>query len=257
MLLGVVESVTEFLPVSSTGHLILLSEVLGFVSPENVFQIAIQSGAVLSVCVLYFARLWRALRGVPSDPQARRFALSIVIAFIPAAIFGASLHGLIKGVLFSPVVVGYSMLVGGIAILMVEGWRPAPTVDNAERLPLRTALGVGLFQCLALIPGVSRSGATIMGALLMRVDRKAAAEFSFFLAIPTVVGAAVYDVYKNADSIGADDVALMGVGLVSAFVVGLFVIKGLIEWLKRYSYRPFGWYRIALGLIVIWATSGS
>ena len=251
VLLGVLESLTEFLPISSTGHLILLSDILGFVSPGNLFQVVIQSGAVLALCLVYFIRLGRAVLALPYDPLARRFAATIVVAFVPAATLGALFHGFIKTVLFSPTVVGWSLLIGGVVILLVERWRPEPRHFEADRLPVSTALGIGLAQTLSLIPGVSRSGSTIMSGLLLGVDRRAAAEFSFFLSIPVMFGATAFDLYKNRDVFTADQAALIGVGFVTAFVAGLAVVKGLLAFVRLYSYRIFGWYRIVLGLIVL------
>ena len=251
ILLGVVEALSEFLPISSTGHLLLVSDILGFRSPGDVFQVVIQMGAVLSVCVLFFARLARAVVALPTDPGARRFAASVLIAFLPAAVLGATLHDYIKGVLFSPVVVGFSLVIGGVVILAVERWHPPARLHDAEALPLLSALAIGCAQVLAMIPGVSRSGATIMGALLLGVDRKAAAEFSFFLAIPTMLGAAVYDLYKNRAIMDVDSLWLIAIGFTAAFLAGLAVVDGLLRFVQRHTYRVFGWYRIVFGLIVL------
>jgi len=250
-LLGVVEALSEFLPISSTGHLLLVSDILGFHSPGDVFEVVIQLGAILSVCVLFFARLSRAVLALPSDPAARRFAASVLIAFMPAAVLGAALHGFIKGVLFSPVVVGFSLVIGGVAILLIERIRPQARLHSAENLPLLTSLAIGFCQVLAMIPGVSRSGATIMGALLLGVDRKAATEFSFFLAIPTMLGAAAFDLYKNRAIVDVDSLWLIAIGFTAAFLAGLVVVEALLRFVQRYTFRVFGWYRIVFGLIVL------
>ena len=217
-LLGAIEGITEFLPVSSTGHLILLVDLLGFGGPPGrVFEIAIQLGAIVAVCWAYRARLLAAAAGLPRDPAARRFAAAVALAFLPAAAVGALAHGIIKGILFSPWVVSVALIAGGVAILMVERARPQPRVQEAEAIELRTALGIGAFQVLAMVPGVSRSGATIIGALLLRVDRPAAAEFSFFLGIPTVLGATAFDLYRNRAALDTEGVALIAVGFAAAF----------------------------------------
>jgi undecaprenyl-diphosphatase len=251
ILLGVVEALSEFLPISSTGHLLLVSDILGFRSPGDVFEVVIQLGAILSVCVLFFARLARAVVALPTDPAARRFAASIIIAFMPAAVLGAVLHDYIKGVLFSPVVVGLSLVIGGVVILAIERWHPPARLHESEALPLGTALAIGFAQVLAMIPGVSRSGATIMGALLLGVDRKAAAEFSFFLAIPTMLGAATYDLYKNRAIMDLDSLWLIAIGFVAAFLAGLVVVDWLLRYVQRHTFKVFGWYRIVFGLVVL------
>ena len=252
LLLGVLEGLTEFIPVSSTGHLILMSAVLGFEGPPGrVFEIAIQLGAILAVVLLYFSKLWAVLLGLPRDPAARHFAITVLLAFLPAAAIGVVAHGFIKSVLFSPWVVAVSLIVGGIAILLIERARPQPIIHAIEQLPLGRALAIGFVQCLAMIPGVSRSGATIMGALLMEVDRRTAAEFSFFLAIPTMFGATVYDLYKNRDSLTLDGGIVIAVGFATAFVTALFVVRAVIGFVARHGFAPFAWYRIALGTVAL------
>lgn len=251
-LLGVLEGLTEFIPVSSTGHLILMAAVLGFEGPPGrVFEIAIQLGAILAVVVLYFHRLFGVLLALPRDPAARHFVLAILLAFLPAALVGVVAHGFIKSVLFSPWVVAVSLVVGGIAILLIERARPVATITAVERLPLGRALAIGAVQCLAMIPGVSRSGATIMGALLLGLDRRTAAEFSFFLAIPTMLGATVYDLYKNRASLDLDGGMLIGVGFVVAFLAALLVVRAVIGFVTRHGFAPFAWYRIALGSVAL------
>jgi undecaprenyl-diphosphatase len=252
IILGILEGLTEFIPVSSTGHLILMQAALGFEGPPGrVFEIAIQLGAILAVVVLYFRKLWGVLIGLPSDPAARHFTAAILLAFLPAAMIGALAHGFIKSVLFSPWVVAVSLIVGGIAILLIERARPTATIHAVERLPLGRALAIGGIQCLAMIPGVSRSGATIMGALLLGVDRRTAAEFSFFLAIPTMVGATVYDLYKNRGTLTFDDATIIAVGLLVAFVAALLVVRAVVGFVARHGFAPFAWYRIGLGLVAL------
>ncbi len=248
VLLGLVEGLTEFLPVSSTGHLILLIDFLGFEGPPGkVFEVTIQLGAILAICVVYFARLWGVAVGLKDDPRARRFAAAVLLAFLPAMLLGAGLHGFIKSTLFNPTVVSVMLIVGGVAILLIERFLPAPRYHAIEGFPAPLALKIGLFQCLALVPGVSRSGATILGSLLMGVDRRTAAEFTFFLAIPTMAGATVYDLYKNWGVMSFDAGALIAIGFVTAFIAAALVVKTLVDFVGRYGFAPFGWYRIALG----------
>lgn len=248
VILGAVEAATEFLPVSSTGHLILASEVLGFQGPaEDVFMVAIQLGAIAAVCLLYFMRIWNVAVRLPSDPEARIFALSVITAFMPAAVLGALFHDAIKAVLFSPTVVCVALVVGGVAMLLAEWLAPEPEVLEAEGMDLGRALKIGFFQCLALIPGVSRSGATIIGGLLCGVGRRAATEFSFFLAIPTMLGATVLDVGKNVDMLNTQDTTLIAVGLGVAFIVALPVVRWLVKFVSTHKFWPFAVYRIVLG----------
>src|SRR5438067_7359943 len=219
IILGIVEGLTEFLPISSTGHLILADRLLGLEGPESkLFDIVIQLGAILAVCWVYRERLLRAATGILSEPPAQRFVANIAIAFLPAAIAGVLLHRIIKEVLFSPWVVAVAFIIGGFLILLIEKVRPRPHIRDVEAMSLATALGIGCCQVLAMIPGVSRAGATIMGALMLRVDRPAATEFSFFLAIPTMLGATVYDLYKNRAILSFDGAVLIAIGFVVAFI---------------------------------------
>ncbi len=251
IVLGIVEGLTEFLPVSSTGHLILAGWFLGFEGPKaEVFHVAIQVGAILAVCGLYFARLWKAVTGLAGEPAARRFALSVILAFLPAAILGVLLHPLIK-MLFSPTAVAISLIVGGIAILFIECSKPRVRHPEAQALPPMTSLGIGLFQCLSLVPGVSRAGATIMGAVLLGVDRKAAAEFSFFLAIPTIVGAAVFELWQSRDILESGDLGMMLVGGLVSLLAAVVCVKAFIAFLQRHDFTLFGWYRIAAGIAML------
>ena len=251
-LLGVVEGLTEFIPVSSTGHLILLVDLLGFQGPPGkVFEVAIQLGAILAVCIVFFGKLWRVAVGLPTDMAARRFVSAILLAFLPAAIIGALAHGFIKSVLFSPWVVSVALIAGGVAILFIERNLPTPRHFKVESFPPSLALKIGLIQCVAMIPGVSRSGATILGAVLMGVDRRAATEFSFFVAIPTMLGATVYDLYKNRDSLTADGIGLIALGFIATFIAAALVVRFLVDFVSRHGFVPFGWYRIGLGSLML------
>jgi undecaprenyl-diphosphatase len=249
LILGAIEGLTEFLPISSTGHLILAGDFLGFQSDlGKLFEIVIQLGAILAVVVLFFRRLWRVLVGLPSDPAARRFAYAVILAFLPAAVLGVLFHNFIKSVLFSPWVVVTTLVLGGIAILAIERLAPRPRHREIETMPMTTALGIGLCQALALIPGVSRAGATILGAEMLGVDRRIATEFSFYLAIPTMLGATVYELWKSRDALSANGIDLIAIGFVTAFVVALPVVRGLIGFVGRHGLAPFAWYRIVVGL---------
>ena len=258
IILGLVEGLTEFIPVSSTGHLLLTKEALGLpAEPWDTFIVMIQLGAILAVVALYFQRLWKVLIDLPSkDPWARMFALSVLLAFIPSAIVGLLLHDFIKAVLFNPTIVCVTLILGGFALIALEKWAPAPRTDDAMRFSWKTALGVGLFQCLSIIPGVSRSGATIVGSLLLGVDKKAAAEFSFFLAIPTMVAAFSLDLWQSRDLINMDVAGLIAIGFVVSFFSGLFVVRTLVDFVGRYGFAPFAAWRIlvgGVGLLAIWA----
>jgi undecaprenyl-diphosphatase len=254
LILGAVEGLTEFLPVSSTGHLILAGELLGFQDDlGKVFDVVIQLGAILAVVVFSFGRLWQVLVGLPTDQGARRFALAVIVAFLPAAVIGALLHDFIKEHLFTPWVVVVSLIVGGILILVLERIAPRPRYRTVEALPMPTALGIGFCQCLAMIPGVSRSGATILGGEMLGVDRRTATEFTFYLAIPTMLGATVLDLWKARHEMTTDGMGLIALGFVTAFVVAIPVVRGLIGFVGRFGLAPFAWYRIAIGLVAaVW-----
>jgi undecaprenyl-diphosphatase len=253
--LGAIEALTEFLPVSSTGHLIVAADMLGFDGPPGkVFEVVIQMGAILAVMVVYFQRLWNVALGLRRDPESWKFAAAILLAFLPAAVIGVFLHKYIKGYLFNTTVVAISMIVGGIVILIVERIRPVPKVARIEDFSPALSLKIGFIQCLAMVPGVSRSGATILGALLMGVTRKTAAEFSFFLAIPTLTGAAVYDTFKNRAVLSADGIELIAIGFAVAFVVSLWVIRWFVDFVGKHGFGPFAWYRIVAGSALLAAT---
>ncbi|GBD43382.1 Undecaprenyl-diphosphatase [bacterium HR40] len=251
-LLGIVEGLTEFLPVSSTGHLILLVDLLGFRGPPGkLFEVVIQCGAILAVCLAYAGRFARVLSTLDRDRASRAFVRNILLAFLPAMVLGASLHGFIKDVLFDPRVVSIALVAGGIAILVIERRIHVPRVQSVETMPARTALGIGFCQTLAMIPGVSRSGATIMGALLLGVERRTAAEFSFFLAVPTMFAAAVFDLYKNREFLSADGLGLIATGFLAAFLSALLVVQTFVAFVGRHGFAPFAWYRIVLGCLML------
>jgi undecaprenyl-diphosphatase len=253
LLIGVVEGLTEFLPVSSTGHIILAGELLDFEGPPGkVFEIVIQLGAILAVCLLYRAKIWTTAMGVlERDKRATRFTIAIVVAFLPAAIIGVVAHKYIKSVLFSPWVVAVALIAGGIAILVIERFAQRPRIKTVDDIDLKTASYVGLCQCLAMIPGVSRAGATIMGARVFRVDRATAAEFSFFLAMPTMLGATVYDLYKNWSSLSWEHGGVIALGFVAAFVSAMLVVRAFVRFISRHGFTVFAWYRIAVGALAL------
>ena len=253
LLIGVVEGLTEFLPVSSTGHIILAEEVLHFQGPPGkVFEIVIQLGAILAVCLLYRAKIWTTVEGVlQRDKRAIRFATAIAVAFLPAAIVGVAAHKYIKSVLFSPWVVAIALIVGGIAILLIERFAQRPRIKTLDDVDLKTALYIGLCQCLAMIPGVSRAGATIMGARAFRVDRATAAEFSFFLAMPTMLGATVYALYKNWSALSWEHGGIIALGFVAAFLSAMLVVRAFVRFISRHGFTVFAWYRIAVGALAL------
>ena len=263
-IMGVVEGLTEFLPISSTGHLILAGSLLNFTGDMvKVFEIAIQTGAMLAVVWEYRQRLGDTVAGITSQAKAQRFALNVLVAFLPAVVFGLALGSIIKQHLFAPVPVAIAFIVGGVLILWIEarhkrlygamdlqGGRRA-RVETVDDMTLADALKVGLLQCLALVPGTSRSGATIMGALVLGFSRKAAAEFSFFLGIPTLMGAGAYSVWKQRDLLSLQDVPVFAVGTVMAFFSALLCIRWLIRYVSTHDFTVFAWYRIVFGGIVL------
>lgn len=255
VLLGIVEGLTEFLPVSSTAHLLIFQDVLGFRPEGDVFTIVIQFGAILAVVVVYWHKFMEVLLGLASERSAQQFVLGIVIAFLPSAVAGVLLHDIIKHVLFrpdiAPYVISIALILGGIVILVLERRAPTPRHLDGDNLPLAKCFQIGLCQVLAIIPGVSRSGATILGGELLGVERKAAATFTFYLAVPTMLGASVYDVYKNRDVLTLDAGFQIAIGFVISFVVAFFVVKTFIAFIGRYGLAPFGWYRIGAGLVIL------
>ena len=249
ILLGIIEGLTEFLPVSSTGHLILAAELLGFTGEGSAaFKIAIQLGAILAVLVAYRQRFWAVGMGLlRADPQSIAFTRNILIGFLPAMVIGAIAYKSIRLLLESPTTVAVALLVGGVVILILERMVKTVKVESVEAMPARTAIAIGVMQCIAMIPGVSRSGATIMGALLMGVERKTAAEFSFFLAVPTMMGATAYSLWDDRAILTLDDLNAIAIGLVVAFLVALIVVKAFVAIVGRFGFAPFAWYRIVVG----------
>ena len=252
MLLGLIEGLTEFIPVSSTAHLLLAGHFLGFESTGKVFEVLIQLGAVLAILSVYFARLWAIAVALPSSPSARRFVIGIVLAFLPAAFLGVLMHGFIKTVLFeTPMLICVTLIVGGFVLLWIDRRASEPRHTDAAAFPLSLCIKIGLCQCLALIPGVSRSGATIGGALLLGTDKRSAAEFSFFLAMPTMAGAFAYDLYKNIDLLSVDDAVIIAVGFVTAFFAAVVVVRWLLDFVSRHGFALFAWWRIVVGSLGI------
>lgn len=250
--LGVLEGLTEFLPVSSTGHLIIAGDLLGFTGEKaNSFKIVIQLGAILAICWHYRKKIADVLFGLRREPVARRFAANIIIAFIPAMILGALLHGVIKSYLFHSFNVALALILGGIAILFIERRLYHPHIETVDDMGWKDALKVGLAQSVALIPGVSRAGATIMGGLVFGLSRKAATEFSFFLAIPTMFAATTYDLVNNWALFKPEDVTLFGIGFVSAFLTALGTVKVFLRYIANHDFRVFAWYRIGFGALVL------
>jgi undecaprenyl-diphosphatase len=255
IILGIVEGVTEFLPVSSTGHLILATRLLGF-DPDawKLFNIVIQLGAILAIVVLYWRTFVTVIGGmVKGNRVSWRFVRNVVLGFVPAGVIGLALHKQIEVLLGHAEVVAVALILGGIAILAVEKFAKAATVVGVADIPAPTALGIGFAQCLAMVPGVSRSGATIMGALALRVDRRTAAEFSFFLAVPTMLGATVLELWKNRAMLNAGEVHDIAIGFVVAFVVAIVVVRAFVAIISRHGFAPFAWYRIVAGsAALIW-----
>jgi len=256
ILLGILEGLTEFLPVSSTGHLILATELLGFNQRDwEVFNIAIQPAAILAIVVLYWKTFWDVAKGLLGfEKGALHFVRNLLVAFFPAVILGLAFGDVIETMLGNAVLVCWTLIIGGVAILAIERWaNPPATGPGVAGVPLKTSILVGLVQCLAMIPGVSRSGATILGAMAFGVDRKTAAEFSFFLAVPTLSGATVYQLYKQGGGLTPHDFTLIGIGSVVSFIVALVVVKAFVTIITKVGFAPFAWYRIAAGSIgLVW-----
>ena len=251
--MGVVEGLTEFLPISSTGHLILAASLLDFTGDKvKVFDIAIQTGAIFAVILVYWQRLRDTAAGLGSDPRARRFTLNVLIAFLPAVLLGLAFGKAIKAHLFNPTVVASAFIVGGLIILWAER-RPASAVriQSVDEMTPWDALKVGLVQCLAMVPGTSRSGATIIGGMLLGLSRKAATDFSFYLAMPTLIGAGVYSLYKERALLAMSDLPLFAVGLLLSFVSAWICVRWLLRYISSHTFTPFAWYRIAFGVLVL------
>lgn len=249
-LLGLIEGLTEFIPVSSTGHLILLSHFLGFDSPNNTFVILIQLGAILAILTVYFGKLAYIARNFTNDAAVRRFVIGVLLAFLPAVFIGLALHGIIKTYLLaSPLLVCISLIIGGIILLIVDKLDLKPRYDDATKYPLGMCLAIGFCQCLAMIPGVSRSGSTIVAALLMGANKRSAAEFSFFLALPTMAGAFALDLFKSYKDLSFNDGLYIIIGFVVAFISGVFVVRHLLDYVSRKGFTLFGYWRIIVGVI--------
>ncbi|MGV3569857.1 MAG: undecaprenyl-diphosphate phosphatase [Ramlibacter sp.] len=251
--MGIVEGLTEFLPISSTGHLILAGTLLGFHDEKaKVFDIAIQTGAILAVILVYWQKIRATLAGLGSQPEARRFTLNVVVAFIPAVVLGLLLGKAIQAHLFTPVVVATTFILGGFVILWAEKREPgAVRIQEADDMRWTDALKLGLVQCLALVPGTSRSGATIIGGMLLGLSRKAATDFSFYLAIPTLIGAGAYSLVKERAQLSMDDLPMFGVGLLFSFISAWFCVRWLLRYISTHSFVPFAWYRIVFGVVVL------
>jgi undecaprenyl-diphosphatase len=251
-ILGIVQGLTEFLPVSSTAHLLIGARILHFDDPGGIFTVMIQLGSILAVMWLYRVKIVNVIKGLPSDPEARHFVLMILVAFVPAAVAGALFSDYVKRVLYTtPAVICVTFIAGGIVMILVERYRPGATIQNADHTPLSKALGIGACQVLALIPGVSRSGATIVGGMLLGLDRPAAAEFSFFLAMPTMAAAFAHDLLKARHDLGTERGLEIAIGLVMAFVASALVVKPFLGVVRRKGFFPFAWYRIVAGVLIL------
>ena len=259
LILGIVEGLTEFLPVSSTGHLILAGDLLNFNDDKGkVFEIVIQAGAILAICWEYRQKLIATFAGIRSDPVAQKFTLNLFIAFLPLAVFGLAFNKAIKTVLFKPVPVALAFIIGGVIILFAERWYRARTanrqtvlIDSVDELSWKDALKLGFAQCAALIPGTSRSGATIIGGLFFGLSRKCATEFSFFLAIPTLFAATAYSLWKERAALSSADIPMFAVGSLAAFISAFVVVRWLIRYVSTHDFSVFGWYRIVFGIVVL------
>jgi undecaprenyl-diphosphatase len=254
IILGIVEGLTEFIPVSSTGHLVLAGELLGLPAASETFDIVIQLGAILAVVVVYWQRFWNVGLGLLArDRDAISFTRNVLIGFLPSALVGAVVYSAIKAMLERPMIVAIALILGGIAILLIERLQHRADTTSVEKMSWKTAIGIGFVQCLAMIPGVSRSGATIMGALMLGVERKTAAEFSFFLAIPTMMGATTLALWKARDELDLTHMTEIGIGFAVSFVVAIVVIRWFIGLVSRRGFAPFAWYRIVAGLgAMVW-----
>ena len=258
-LMGIVEGLTEFLPISSTGHLILANALMGFADSvgaekAKVFEIAIQTGAILAVILVYLQKITDTVKGLGSDPQAQRFAINVIVGFLPAVVMGLLIGKAIKAHLFTPTVVAVAFIVGGFIIMWAErlaARKPRSRVETVDDMTLSDAVKVGLIQCLAMIPGTSRSGATIIGGMLMGLSRKASTDYSFFLGIPTLVGAGVYSLYKEWDIMSVADLPSFMTGLVFAFLSAWVCVRWLIRYVSSHTFIPFAWYRIAFGILIL------
>jgi len=251
IILGVVEGLTEFIPVSSTGHLLLMQRFFGFSDDDfgKSFAVLIQFGAILALLSIYATRLWQLFLGLFNDPQSRRFVLGVLIAFLPAAVIGALAYKIIKDVLFNPWIVCFSLIAGGAVLLWVDRLDLKPRYHDATRFTLPMYFIIGLAQCVSMIPGVSRSGSTIVAAMLLGADRRAAAEFSFWLAMPTMAGAFAYDLYKSGAQMSGANYVIVAIGFVTSFVAGWFVVKRLLDYVSSHGFDLFAWWRVTVGTL--------
>lgn len=248
ILLGLVEGLTEYIPVSSTAHILLTERLLGVSSENGTFEVLIQLGAILALLTVYAAKLWQMLASLPSDARTQRFAAAVLLAFFPAAVLGFVFHKFITQTLFaSPMVICLSLVIGGVVLLAIDRMKYTPRYTDVMDITPASALKIGLWQCLALIPGMSRSGSTIVGAMLLGADKRTAAEFSFFLAIPTMTGAFAYDLYKHYAELSGNDIAQIALGFVVAFVSGVFVVRTMLDFISARGLAFFGWWRIIVG----------
>jgi undecaprenyl-diphosphatase len=255
LLLGFVEGFTEFLPVSSTGHLLLIGHFIGFESKGKTFEILVQFGAILAIVTVYFWKLFDIATGMFTDVRKRNFAIAIIVAFVPAMIVGFLARDFIKGYLFNPTIVCITLIAGGLVLLVVDDLKLQGAKDDVMDFSLPMALKIGCFQVIAMVPGVSRSGATIVGAMLMGASKRAAAEFSFFLAMPTMAGAFMFDLLKSYKLLTFNDAVLIVIGFVAAFISGLIVVRGFLAFITKHGFTPFAWWRIivgSLGLAGLW-----
>lgn len=251
-LLGVLEGLTEFIPVSSTGHILLAGHFMGFESTGKTFEVLIQVGAILAILTVYSARLWAIATKLPNDRKTQMFVAGILLAFMPAAVIGGLAHGFIKSVLFeTPMLICIVLIIGGFILLWIDKLPLKPKYNDITEYPMSLCFKIGLCQCLAMIPGTSRSGATIAGALLMGTDKRSAAEFSFFLAMPTMAGAFALDLYKNYDVLTVDDLTIIFVGFIAAFIAAVFVVRYLLDYVSKHGFSVFAWWRIIIGTLGI------
>ncbi len=251
-IMGVVEGATEFIPVSSTGHLILVGDWLNFLTEtkRETFEVFIQLGAILAIVWIYREKILRTFGGWKS-PVERRLLINLVIAFLPAAVIGFLIHDWMKEVLFKPLVVASALVIGGVVILIIEAMKPRNKVATVDDIPMPTALGVGIAQVLALIPGVSRSGATIMGGVTLGLSRVAATEFSFFLAIPIMFAATLFDLFKARDVLSVSDAPVFAVGFIVSFITAVVVVRKFLQFVSSHTFKPFAWYRIVFGIMLL------
>lgn len=261
LLLGLIEGLTEYIPVSSTGHLLLTEHALGIAPPGRAFEVLIQLGAILALLTVYAGKLWHIAKTLPSSEQTRRFVAGVVLAFLPAAFVGVALHGFIKQVLFeSPTTICVSLLIGGVVLLVVDRMPLKTAHDDVMSIPIWKAFLIGVAQCLAMIPGVSRSGSTIVGAMLLGADKRTAAEYSFFLAMPTMAGAFTYDLYKTWDVLTVDALSDIALGFVAAFIAGVFVVRYVLDFIAAKGLSFFAWWRLlvgGVGLLLLLTAAGA